>query len=60
MILRALHNLRVDPTEQLLTKLFSQYKEEQTKAKRILSLRNVEAKRTKDFLLDNDVVISGR
>lgn len=52
--------MRVDPTEQLLTKLFSQYKEEQTKAKRILSLRNVEAKRTKDFLLDNDVVISGR
>ena len=58
-MLRALFPLKEDPTKQLIHKLLTLYKDEQAKARRFLSIRNVELKKTKELLSESDIIVSG-
>lgn len=59
IVLRALFPLKEDPTKQLILKLLNLYKEEQARARRFLSIRNIEIKKTKEVLAESDIIISG-
>lgn len=59
IIVRALFPLKDDPTKQLIHKLLTLYKDEQSKAKRFLSIRNIELKKTKELLAESEIVVSG-